>query len=160
MEEVRSGSLKVAATEVDPDTGLPFSGVVHDEHARMLSGVSGHAGLFGSARAVWALSRPWVGGRFFRSDWLGLFRLRQGGLEWALGWDTPTSGSSSGRFMTPGGSIGHLGYAGTSVWIDWKRDKIVVLLTNRVHPVRTNNRIREFRPLLHDTILERWSESV
>jgi len=157
-EAVRSGRVPVASTEMDPLSGRPFTGVVHDEHARLLGGVSGHAGLFGSARAVWALARPWLGGGFFPDPWLDLFRSRQPGLEWALGWDTPTPGSSSGRFMTPEASIGHLGYAGTSVWIDWQKERIVVLLTNRVHPVRTDNRIREFRPRLHDAILGPFGE--
>ena len=153
-EAVLNGRLPVASTETDPASGEPFTGVVHDEHARLLGGVSGHAGLFGSALAVWVLARPWLGGGFFSESWLAEFRSRQPGLEWALGWDTPTPGSSSGHHMTPGGAIGHLGYAGTSLWIDWKRERVVVLLTNRVHPVRTNNRIREFRPILHDAIME------
>jgi CubicO group peptidase (beta-lactamase class C family) len=158
-EAVREGRIPVASTETDPGTGLPLTGVVHDEHARLLGGVSGHAGLFGSARAVWELARPWLGGGFFPEPWLRLFRSRKEGLEWALGWDTPTPGSSSGRFMTPEASIGHLGYAGTSLWIDWRMERIVVLLTNRVHPVRTNNRIREFRPRFHDTVLARFGGS-
>ena len=145
---------RFAATEVDPETGTPFVGVVHDEHARLLGGVSGHAGLFGSARAVWELSRPWMGGGFFPEDLRREFVRRQDPLEWALGFDTPTPGSSSGTSLTPGASIGHLGYAGTSVWIDLNKDRIVVLLTNRVHPVRTNNRIREFRPRLHDAVAQ------
>ncbi len=157
-EAVRRGRAPVASTEIDPETGNPFTGVVHDEHARLLAGVSGHAGLFGSARAVWELARPWLGGGFFPDPLLSAFRSRQPGLEWALGWDTPTPGSSSGHLMTPGGAIGHLGYAGTSLWIDWKKERIVVLLTNRVHPVRTDNRIREFRPVLHDAIMEGFGQ--
>ena len=155
---IRQGRLFAASTELDPVTGDPLTGIVHDEHCRVLGGVSGHAGLFGTAKAVWLLARPWVGGEFFPRAWLEVFRSRQEGLEWALGWDTPTKGSSSGRLMTPGASIGHLGYAGTSVWIDYGKDRIVVLLTNRVHPVRTNNRIREFRPILHDAVLETFEE--
>ena len=158
-EAVREGRIPVASTEIDPESGLLLTGVVHDEHARLLGGVSGHAGLFGSARAVWELARPWLGGGFFPEPWLRLFRSRRPGLEWALGWDTPTPGSSSGRFMTPEASIGHLGYAGTSLWIDWRKERIVVLLTNRVHPVRTNNRIREFRPRFHDTVLAQFGGS-
>jgi len=148
----KEGDAAIASTEIDAGTGLPLTGVVHDEHARMMGGVSGHAGLFGSARAVWQLARVWMGGDFFPAEWVEQFRRRQLPLEWALGWDTPTPGSSSGHFMTPDRSIGHLGYAGTSVWMDWKQDRMVVLLSNRVHPTRTNNRIREFRPRLHDTV--------
>lgn len=154
LAAVESGTLSVAPTEVDPASGRPFSGVVHDEHARLMGGVSGHAGLFGTARAVWQLSRIWMdGGEFLPPVWVDRFRRRQGSLEWALGWDTPTPGSSGGQFLTPDTSIGHLGYAGTSVWMDWRKDRMVVLLTNRVHPARTNNRIRSFRPFLHDTVM-------
>ncbi len=147
-----------AATEVDSESGEPWVGVVHDEHARILGGVSGHAGLFGTARGVWSLARPWMAqkgeGGIFPEELLQEFTRRQEPLEWALGFDTPTAGSSSGTKMTPGASIGHLGYAGTSVWMDRARDRIIVLLTNRVHPTRTNNRIREFRPRLHDRVDE------
>ncbi len=147
-----------AATEVDPESGAPFVGIVHDEHARILGGVSGHAGLFGTARGVWQLARPWMAkrgeGGIFPEGLLEEFTRRQEPREWALGFDTPTAGSSSGTKMTPGASIGHLGYSGTSVWMDRARDRIIVLLTNRVHPTRTNNRIREFRPRLHDRVAE------
>jgi CubicO group peptidase (beta-lactamase class C family) len=148
------GSCQIASTEVDSVTGLPLTGVVHDEHARLTGRVSGHAGLFGTARAVWQLSRIWMEGDFLPKAWREKFRRRQEPFEWALGWDTPTPGSSSGHLLTPDGSIGHLGYAGTSVWMDWKKDRIIVLLTNRVHPVRTNNLIRDFRPVLHDRVVE------
>ena len=147
-----------AATEVEPETGNPLVGVVHDEHARCLGGVSGHAGLFATARGVWQLGRPWMArkgeGGIFPEELLEEFTRRREPLEWALGFDTPTPGSSSGTKMTPGASIGHLGYAGTSIWMDRARDRMVVLLTNRVHPTRTNNRIREFRPRLHDRVAE------
>ncbi|MGC8528874.1 MAG: serine hydrolase domain-containing protein [Leptospirillia bacterium] len=147
-----------AATEVDPESGEPLVGVVHDEHARCLGGVSGHAGLFATARGVWQLARPWMARKgergIFPEELLVEFTRRREPLEWALGFDTPTPDSSSGTRMTPGSSIGHLGYAGTSLWMDRAQDRIVVLLTNRVHPTRTNNRIREFRPRLHDRVAE------
>lgn len=142
-----------AATEVDPATTTPFIGVVHDEHARLLGGVSGHAGLFATAEAVWELSRPWiVPGMLFPPKGLERFLTRQEGTSWTLGWDTPTSGSSSGDLFSPN-SIGHLGYTGTSVWIDRERMNIIILLTHRVHPVRTNNRIRGFRPFVHNRVM-------
>jgi CubicO group peptidase (beta-lactamase class C family) len=70
-----------------------------------------------------------------------------------MGFDAPTPGaSSSGRFF-PFRSVGHLGFTGTSFWMDLERQIIVVLLTNRVHPSRRNERIRAFRPLLHDAVM-------
>ena len=71
--------------------------------------------------------------------------------SWALGWDTPSVPSSSGTLFSPE-SFGHLGYTGTSLWIDPARELAVVLLSNRVHPTRRNERIRAFRPLIHDLV--------
>jgi CubicO group peptidase (beta-lactamase class C family) len=73
---------------------------------------------------------------------------------WALGFDTPcASGSSAGeRFSAD--SVGHLGFTGTSFWLDLDREILVVLLTNRVHPHRDSSSIKSFRPLIHDTVME------
>jgi serine-type D-Ala-D-Ala carboxypeptidase len=71
--------------------------------------------------------------------------------SWALGWDTPSPPSSAGTYFGES-SFGHLGYTGTSLWIDPLRPLEVVLLSNRVHPTRRNERIRRFRPLIHDLV--------
>src|SRR6185436_17441717 len=76
------------------------------------------------------------------------------GSTWGLGWDTPTAGSSSSGSTFPPTAVGHLGFTGTSIWYDPERDLLVVLLTNRVHPDRSNEAIREFRPVIHDLIAE------
>ena len=75
-----------------------------------------------------------------------------GKSSWALGWDTPSAPSSSGNYFSPE-SFGHLGYAGTSLWIDPVRELEVILLSNRVHPTRENNQIQAFRPALHDLVI-------
>ncbi len=75
------------------------------------------------------------------------------GSSWALGWDTPSSPSSSGRYFSPD-AFGHLGYTGTSLWIDPEKKLIVALLSNRVHPTSRNDKIKAFRPLIHDQIVE------
>ena len=154
-----------AATEQDEWRGRLLRGEVHDEHAAVMGGVSSHAGLFGTATAVLEASRLWLAA--VRGDasplpcrWAREFVSRQSlapQSSWALGWDTPsiTAGgepSSSGRLF-PKSAFGHLGYTGTSVWMDPERNLIVVLLTNRVHPTRKNNRIRQFRPELHDIVV-------
>jgi CubicO group peptidase (beta-lactamase class C family) len=73
---------------------------------------------------------------------------------WALGWDTPSSaGSSAGSRVSPR-AVGHLGFTGTSLWIDLERDAHVILLTNRVHPDRHDERIRTVRPRVHDAVWE------
>ena len=90
-------------------------------------------------RACGAASRdplPRSGARVLRRDGT------VAGLDWALGWDTPTpAGSTLGQALLAR-SVGHLGFTGTSLWIDLERDCVVVLLTNRVHPSRSNERIR------------------
>ena len=164
-----TGSVSVdgrrfAATEQDEWRGRLIRGEVHDENAAVMGGVSTHAGLFGTAEAVLQAVAPWLAAVRGESSpipsWWAREFVRRQGIDpcgsWALGWDTPSTGpgntpSSSGLHFSPA-SFGHLGYAGTSVWIDPDRELIAVLLTNRVHPTRKNDKIRNFRPALHDTV--------
>ena len=72
----------------------------------------------------------------------------------ALGFDTPSlTASSSGSHFSKS-SVGHLGFAGTSFWMDLEREIVVILLTNRVHPTRANDGIKAFRPRLHDAVMQ------
>ena len=153
-------SLNIAPTEHDPWRGRLLQGEVHDENAYVLGGVAGHAGLFGTAEAVAVMTGAWLEGywgrhSFFHQQLVKEFVTKQGDSSWALGWDTPTQPSSSGRHFSPE-SFGHLGFTGTSIWIDPTRALEVILLTNRVHPTRDNNTIREFRPLIHDLVYEEF----
>lgn len=149
----------VAPTEVDPWRGRLLHGEVHDENAAALGGEAGHAGLFGAAEAVLATTGMWMQAYHGRTslldqDLVREFTRRQnqeGSSSWALGWDTPSVPSSSGKYFSDR-SFGHLGYTGTSVWIDPEQDLEVVLLSNRVHPTRKNEVIREFRPMIHDLV--------
>lgn len=149
----------IAPTEEDSWRGRTLRGEVHDENAYALGGVAGHAGLFGTARAVLAVAQAWMDGRRKKSgllapDVVNLFTSNRQGVpnsSWALGWDTPSVRSSSGTRFSPE-SFGHLGYTGTSLWIDPVKELEVVLLSNRVHPTRRNEQIRLFRPLIHDLI--------
>ncbi len=144
------------------------SGYVHDENAFALGGYSGHAGLFGTAEEVYALvnllRNHFFGQRddYLRPETVRMFFTRQDlvkGSTWALGWDTPSSeDSSSGKYFSRN-SVGHLGFTGTSVWMDLDRDIIVVFLTNRVHPTRNNEKIRAFRPRIHDRVMEEMGEA-
>lgn len=151
-----------AATEDCPWRGRVLEGEVHDDNAFVLGGVAGHAGLFGTAGAVtnllallWAALVGAPAPAPLDRALLEEFVTRQGDSDWALGFDTPSaSRSSSGRYF-PRRSIGHLGFTGTSFWMDLERGLAVVLLTNRVHPSRDNQRIRDFRPALHDRVMER-----
>jgi CubicO group peptidase (beta-lactamase class C family) len=78
---------------------------------------------------------------------------RVGNGGWALGWTVRTEPSTSGRYFSPR-SFGHLGFTGTSIWVDPEADLTVVLLTNRVHPNRANEALAAFRPAIHDVIYE------
>jgi CubicO group peptidase (beta-lactamase class C family) len=76
---------------------------------------------------------------------------------WALGFDTPdSSGSSAGHHFSEE-TVGHLGFTGTSFWLDLQREMAVILLTNRIHPSRDNEKIKDFRPLIHDAVMEEFA---
>lgn len=135
-----------------------IQGEVNDENASVMNGVSGHAGLFACAADVARFAACMLrGGRpVLRPGTVELFTRREtspAGTSRAIGWDTPSEPSSSGRYFSPG-SFGHLGYTGTSLWIDPERQLSVTLLTNRTWPDRGSEIIKPFRPLLHDAIVE------
>jgi CubicO group peptidase (beta-lactamase class C family) len=155
-----------AATEDCPWRGYIPNGQVHDENAFVLGGVAGHAGLFGTALDIKVLLDAILDIRASRSAtplwssrWLAQFLLParlDPASTWALGFDTPaSSGSSAGHDFSPE-SIGHLGFTGTSFWMDLPRELAVILLTNRIHPKRTNEEIKQFRPVLHDAVMEEF----
>jgi CubicO group peptidase (beta-lactamase class C family) len=151
-----------AATEDCPWRKGIVQGHVHDENAFALGGYSGHAGLFGTAMDIFTLTNMLVdlyhGERsaLLEKETVKTFLSRQGlvpGSTWALGWDTPSKeNSTSGNYFSPK-SIGHTGFTGTSVWIDLEKHITVIFLTNRVHPTRSNEKIKGFRPELHDLIM-------
>ncbi len=136
-------------------------GEVHDENAWAMGGVAGHAGLFSTAHDVAAFAQMMLNGgiyahhRLLARSTIEQFTAREpiGNSARALGWDVPVAPSSSGRYFS-NKSYGHTGFAGTSLWIDPERELFVVLLTNRVHPTRANDQIRQVRPALHDAIVE------
>ncbi|MCW8796123.1 MAG: beta-lactamase family protein [Chlorobium sp.] len=134
--------------------------LVHDHNAALLGGIAGHAGLFSTTGdlAVFATmlmqEGEYNGVRYFKPSTLRKFTERYPGSR-ALGWDLRSLNgrSSSGDYFSPD-SYGHLGYTGTSIWIDPQKDLAVIALTNRVHPTSKNIKIRKFRPLLHNTVIE------
>ena len=150
----------VAPTEVKPSRGGLVQGVVHDENAEALDGVAAHAGLFGCASAVGAFASAIL--RSFHSPtWLATpelmrtFATRRSvpGSSRTLGWDTMLPTSSCGTQLSPT-AIGHTGFTGTSLWIDWERDLYFVLLTNRVHPTRENETFLPYRARFHDAVMD------
>ena len=164
LQRARRDGGDVAPTEHDVWRSRTLCGEVHDENAAALGGVAGHAGLFGTAEAVLAVTGVWLQAYHRRPSVLDAalvaeFIRRQAaipGSSWALGWDTPSPPSSAGRFLSAV-SFGHLGYTGTSVWIDPLRELEIVLLSNRVHPTRKNERIKAFRPLIHELVYREYT---
>jgi CubicO group peptidase (beta-lactamase class C family) len=149
-----------APTEQDSWRGRLLVGEVHDENAWALGGVAGHAGLFGTVGAVGAFARAvlrTLAGAAVLAEppTMRTFIERAGipGSSRALGWDTMLPTSSCGSRLSPT-AIGHTGFTGTSLWIDWERELYIVLLANRVHPTRENERFREVRPLVHDAVMK------
>lgn len=155
------GEQIFAATEDCPWRGQVVQGRVHDENASAMGGVAGHAGLFSTARDLNMFLSAILDSANGHSALLPPLLVRQflarqnrvPNSTWALGWDTPSPVSSAGRHFTSL-SFGHLGFTGVSLWADRETDLAVILLTNRIHPTRTNTLIQEFRPRLHDIIAE------
>jgi len=137
-------------------------GEVHDENAWVMGGIAGHAGLFGTADdlAVFCqmmLDEGNAGGKQLIEaktvrEFTQALPCPQGDAH-ALGWGRRSEPFSSGKYFSPM-SYGHLGYTGTSIWIDPEKQLFVILLTNRVHPTRENDAIRAFRPVIHDAVVE------
>lgn len=133
-----------------------IQGEVQDEHAYLLHGAGGHAGLFSNVPDLLRFAYSILSPRetaLFDPDTVGSFAQRQApeGSSRALGWDTPSEGSSSGQYFSAN-SIGHLGYSGCSLWIDRDANLAIVLLTNRTWPHRESQQIRTVRPAFHDAI--------
>jgi len=134
-----------------------IQGEVQDENASVLGGVAAHAGLFSTASDVASFAQCLLrgGSPILRPETIALFTTRQPspeGTSRALGWDTPSVPSQSGRYFSTA-SFGHLGYTGTSLWIDPARQLSVTLLTNRTWPDCANQEIKQVRPQFHDAVV-------
>jgi CubicO group peptidase (beta-lactamase class C family) len=135
-----------------------IQGEVNDENASVMGGVAGHAGVFGTALDVASFANAMLKGgtSIIHSETVALFTRRQDspiGTSRALGWDTPSAPSQSGKYFSAS-SFGHLGYTGTSLWIDPERQISVTLLTNRTWPDSANKAIKEIRPKFHDAVMK------
>jgi len=135
-----------------------IQGEVQDENAHILGGVAGHAGLFSTAEDVARFAACTLNGGspILRPETIALFTRREAapeGTSRALGWDTPSAPSQSGKYFSRS-SYGHLGYTGTSLWIDPDRQLSITLLTNRTWPDCSNPAIKQVRPQFHDSVIE------
>lgn len=169
--DLRWGWPGAAATELCPVRGSVVVGTVHDLNAAVLGGISAHAGLFGSARAVaaaaaWQL-RAWAGAQQgLEPQVVRQFWSWQGPGSHRLGWDSPTPGACSAGPRWPLDGVGHLGFTGCSVWIAPRQGIVVALLANRVHPMVEGGAVpgapdspryqafRALRPRVHEAVIE------
>jgi CubicO group peptidase (beta-lactamase class C family) len=162
-----------------------IQGEVQDENASIMGGVAGHAGLFSAAEDLAALAHAMLqcgagaparempppiskqsasdalAHPILRPATVALFTRREPappGTSRALGWDTPSAPSQSGKYFGPN-SYGHLGYTGTSLWIDPDRQLSITLLTNRTWPDCSNQAIKQIRPRFHDAIVDALQKS-
>jgi serine-type D-Ala-D-Ala carboxypeptidase len=134
-----------------------IQGEVQDENASVLGGVASHAGLFSTSSDLAIFAQALLNGALIvRPDTVALFTRPQNlpaGTSRALGWDTPSSPSRSGKYFSPL-SFGHLGYTGTSLWVDPEQQLSVILLTNRTWPDCSNQTIKQVRPQFHDEVMQ------
>ncbi len=135
-----------------------IQGEVQDENAFILGGVAPQAGLFSTAQDVAKFAHAMLnpGHPIFRPETVAIFTRRQPAppaTSRALGWDTPSAPSQSGKHFSQN-SFGHLGYSGTSLWIDPTRQLSITLLTNRTWPDCSNQAIKHVRPKFHDAVIE------
>lgn len=156
---------RIAPTEQDSWRGRLVRGEVHDENAFAMGGVAPHAGLFGTAADLARFARMLLNGgvhegkRLISQATVDLFTRNAGvpDSSRALGWDTQGALGSSGGTLFSLRSYGHTGFTGTSLWIDPERELFLILLTNRVHPTRANNLIREVRRAVADEVIRTWA---
>jgi CubicO group peptidase (beta-lactamase class C family) len=167
LTQLRTKRLQPVEEMIAPTENCPWRkkilcGEVHDDNAYAMGGVAGHAGLFSSARDIHyllvRLQRCVLGkDNFLPQALLNEFLAKDESVRnsnFALGWDTPgPAKSASGSYFSPR-SVGHLGFTGASIWWDLEKNCHIVLLTNRVHPSRKNEKIRDFRPHIHDQIMK------
>lgn len=153
-----AAAASIAPTEVIEGRGLA-SGEVHDDNAWAMGGVSAHAGLFSTAEDMGRLGVAFLEARagrpvFLPAELAGAGLTPTGPGEHTIAWDTKSpAGSSAGSRFSPA-SCGHLGFTGCSIWIDPDALVVAVLLTNRIHPTRHNESIRDFRPAFHDAVFD------
>jgi CubicO group peptidase (beta-lactamase class C family) len=150
-----------AATEDCPWRKIVLEGEVHDDNAWIVGKACGHAGLFGTVKGISRLLTEYLDtfhGRIespvFKKNVLRTFLTENKGTRRTPGFDMPSAtGSSSGEYFSET-SVGHLGFTGTSFWMDLEKRIVIVFLTNRVHPSRENIKIRQFRPIIHNEVMK------
>jgi len=144
-----------AATERCPWRGVILQGQVHDDNCSVMGGFGGHAGCFGTAPDLILFVKK-LFNRFFSSETLKVMTQSvsyKKSFIRSFGWDKPSIEESLVGDLYSRHSIGHWGFTGTSLWIDLQRKIVVTLLTNRVHYGRDNQKLKIYRPKIHDAVI-------
>jgi CubicO group peptidase (beta-lactamase class C family) len=154
---------RIVPTEIDGDRGGLLRGIVHDERAYLMGGVAGHAGIFTTARDLGRFSRSMMGhGKSARAGILSNASMQlmwsrhwqDSDGEYGLGWDRLRPGYMNGL---DGDAVGHTGFTGVSLVISQRRDLAMILLSNRVHPVRSDRSlINQARRRLVEAVMRHW----
>lgn len=157
---IKDYGSKIVSTQRCPWRKKLMVGETDDDNTWAIGGVAGHAGLFGDANSIFKICKEILNAltgkptKFINPDVLIEMSTRKDGHDMVAGFDSPSkTRSSAGKYFSSR-SVGHLGFTGTSFWIDPLTDLIVILLTNRVHPTRSNEMIKTFRPELHNLVYE------
>lgn len=162
-------SERTAFTEWDPVERRFLQGVVHDENARALGGISGNAGLFSTAADLGVFCRMILSGgqthgeTFLSEESLSLLQKNFSGSNEeprSIGWVLPSPRRCSAGKHVSRRAIGHTGFTGTSLWIDFERGLYAILLTNRGHPVRTNQAILHLRPRFYNAVWQAYDGGI
>lgn len=147
--------IAFASTEKSSWRRKILAGEVHDDHAALMDGVAGHAGLFSTIGDLATLAQEYLKIDAGKSKFLKKETFRSFiHPKPPLGWDTPSAQNSQSGELFSKETIGHLGFTGCSLWIDLAKKFFVILLTNRVHPHRNNESIKLFRPKIHDLVVK------
>ena len=157
-EKLNTYRQKIVATQKCPWRKKLLKGEVDDDNAWAVGGIEGHAGLFGDAGSIYKLCCEILNAllnkptKVLSPDIIKAFVQKESQCDMVAGFDTPSKkDSSSGQFFSSS-SVGHLGFTGTSFWIDPVTSLIIIFSTNRVHPLRLNEGLKKFRPQIHDLI--------
>lgn len=165
IKKIKTDSKRYVATGRCLWTHSELSGRVHDDNCRALGGVAGHAGLFGSTRGVArlceAILSQFSGSRdsfVVNKKTLDFFFTKKINSSWTLGFDTPSGLKSSSGCYFSDKSVGHLGFTGTSFWMDLNEGVCIVFLTNRVVCGEDLQYIKAVRPIVHDVIMNKLTK--
>lgn len=154
---------RIPPTERWPDREDFVHGIVHDENSRAGEGITGHAGLFSTAKDLGKLAAELLRGldgksEVFPKTVVENFSRKRGDLNRGLGWGIASQYDTSKTALSTT-AFGHTGFTGTSIWIDPERDLFIILLSNRVYPTRDNDKIGKVRSDLANAVVRVWKDT-